>query len=128
MPEHSTELRRHAITPYFTVRYADQLIDFLIAVFGATLVKENRYGDNRVQHARLLIGGSLIMLNESTEDYPPNVSQMHIVVEDTDNTYQSALRLGCTDLMEPNDRPHCERMAGIKDPCGNVWWIASPNS
>ena len=98
----------------------------MIAVFGATLVKENRNGNNRIQHARLLIGGSLIMLNESNDEYPPNVSQMHIVVEDADGTYQLALQLGATALMEPNDRPHGERMAGIKDPCGNIWWIASP--
>ncbi len=118
---------RHTITPYFTVESADLLIDFLTAAFGATLIKENRYSNNRIQHARLLIGDSLIMLNQSTDNYPPNMSQMHIVVEDTDQTYQLALQLGATSLMEPNLRPHGERMAGIKDPCGNVWWIASPH-
>ncbi len=123
----NTETERHTITPYFTVQSADRLIDFLTTAFGATLVKENRYSDNRIQHARLLIGDSLVMLNQSTDDYPPNISQMHIIVEDTDQTYQLALELGATNLMEPNNRPHGERMAGIKDPCGNVWWIASPN-
>ncbi|HAR54552.1 VOC family protein [Roseovarius nubinhibens] len=117
---------RQSITPYFTVQTADRLIEFLGAAFGATVVKEDRYEDNRIQHARLLIGDSLIMLNQSTEDYPPNVSQMHIHVENADQTYQLALQLGATDLMAPNDRPHGERMAGIKDPCGNIWWIASP--
>lgn len=100
-------------------------MEFLIAAFGATLVNENRYRDRRVQHARLQIGESLIMLNDCTEEYPPNTSQMHIVVDDADQTYSQALQLGATSLMEPNDRPHGERMAGIKDPCGNIWWIAS---
>ncbi|MEO1138007.1 MAG: VOC family protein [Pseudomonadota bacterium] len=118
---------RHTITPYFTVQSADRLIDFLIAAFGASLVKEDRYTDNRIQHARLMIGDSLIMLNQSSDDYAPNVSQMHIVVKDTDQTYELALQLGATSLMEPNDRPHGERMAGIQDPCGNVWWIATPD-
>lgn len=119
---------RHTVTPYFTVRYANRLVDFLVTTFGATLVKENRYDDDSIQHARLLIGDSLIMLNESTDNYPANVSQMHIDVEDADDAYLLALQFGATSLMAPNDRPHGERMAGIADPCGNIWWIASPAS
>lgn len=115
----------HTITPYFTVQDADRLVDFLTAAFGAILVKENRYDDGTVQHLRLLIGDSVIMLNSSTDVYEPNLSQMHIYVADTDQTYELALRLGARSLMEPNIRPHGDRMAGFKDPCGNIWWIAS---
>ncbi|MEM1299521.1 MAG: VOC family protein [Pseudomonadota bacterium] len=113
------------VTPYFTVQDADRLIRFLSEAFDATLVRVNRYDDGTVQHARLQIGNSLIMLNQSTDDYPANVSQMHIYVGDAGAVYRRALQLGATVLMEPNDRPHGDRMAGIKDPCGNVWWIAT---
>lgn len=126
--ERNAETRRHTIAPYFTVRDADRLMRFLVAAFDATLVKENRYEDGHVQHARFMIGNSLIMLNEATDDNPPNVSQMHLCVEDADTAYRSALHLGANSLMEPNDRPHGERMAGIKDPCGNIWWLASPQA
>lgn len=114
-----------SITPYFTVVGADRLIEFLGAAFDACVIKESRYDDNRIQHARLRIGNSIIMLNESSNDYPANVSQMHVYVDDADGAYQLALKLGAVSLMEPNDRPHGDRMAGIKDPCGNVWWIAT---
>ena len=67
------------------------------------------------------------MLNETTEAYPVNVSQMHLYVEDVDITFSKALRAGALALMEPNTRPHGDRMAGVKDPCGNIWWIATPN-
>lgn len=117
-----------SITPYFTVVDADRLISFLTAAFEAYVVKDSRYNDNRVQHARLLIGNSIIMLNESTEDYPANTSQMHLYVSDADRTYELALQSGAVSLMEPNDRPHGDRMAGVKDPCGNVWWIATTHS
>ena len=113
------------ITPYFTVDGADVLIAFLDAAFDASVVKLDRYADGRVQHARLRIGNSLMMLNECTADYPANTSQMHIYVEDADVAYASAMRLGAKSIMEPNDRPHGDRMAGIVDPCANVWWIAS---
>lgn len=114
-----------SITPYFTVADADRLIEFLRAAFDARLIKQSRYHDGRVQHARLKIGDSIIMLNESSADYPANTSQMHLYVDDTDATYEQALRMGAVPLMEPNDRPHGDRMAGVKDPCGNVWWIAT---
>lgn len=120
-----SETVHQTITPYFTVKDADRLMEFLVAAFGASLVKDSRHDDGRVQHARFLIGNSLIMLNEATDDYPPNASQMHIYVGDTDVAYKSALRLGAQSFMEPNDRPHGDRMAGIKDPCGNVWWLAT---
>lgn len=117
-----------SITPYFTVNDADRLIKFLVAAFDASLIKESRNDDNRIQHARLRIGNSMIMLNESSDDYPANTSQMHLYVDDADGTYELALQLDAVSLMEPNDRPHGDRMAGVKDPCGNIWWIATYRS
>ncbi|MEM8813450.1 MAG: VOC family protein [Pseudomonadota bacterium] len=118
----------HSITPYFTVDDADRLIEFLTAAFGASLIKESRSEDRRIQHARLRIGDSVIMLNESSDLYPTNTSQMHLYVDDADAVYDLALQVGAVSLMEPNDRPHGDRMAGVKDPCGNVWWLATHQS
>ena len=101
------------------------MMAFLRDVFHADVIKEDRYPSGRIQHARLRIGGSVIMLNESTDDYTANQSQMHVRVDDAEDTYRRALDLGAVSIMTPNLRPHGEQMAGIKDPCGNVWWIAS---
>ncbi len=54
----------HWITPYFTVDEGDKLIAFLTAAFDAAVIKDNRYDNGRIQHARLRIGDSVIMLNE----------------------------------------------------------------
>lgn len=115
------------ITPYFTVENADVFIEFLINVFAGKLIKENRYNDGSIQHARVCIGNSIIMLNQSTHVYPANVSQMHLYVNDVKHTYKIALEQGASSLMLPNKRSHGDQMAGIKDPCGNVWWIAAQN-
>ena len=64
----------HTITPYFTVSDADQLLKFLVEVFGGTIVVINRHPNGSIQHARVRIGDSVIMLNESNEQYPVNVS------------------------------------------------------
>lgn len=118
----------HTITPYFTVHDADRLITFATAALGAELIKEKRYDDHSIQHARLRIGDSIIMLNQSTDAYAANVSQMHVYVDDADMAYEIALKHDAKSVMEPNDRPHGDRMAGVEDPCGNIWWFASLKS
>ena len=81
----------HSITPYFTVRDAARLIEFLVAAFNATIIVDKRYSSGTVQHARVRIGDSIIMMNESTGEYPVNLSQIHLYVEDTDTTFSNAL-------------------------------------
>lgn len=113
------------VTPYFTVQDADLLIRFAQQVFQAELVKINRYENGSIQHARLRIGDTIIMLNQSTESFAATVSQMHILVQDADEVFTAALEAGAQACMDPNLRPHGDRMAGVIDPCGNIWWIAS---
>jgi len=113
------------VTPYFTVEDPDLLIDFLSTVFAAELIKMNRYSDGTLQHARLRIGDTVIMMNQSTADYAPNISQMHVLVHDVEAVFAAALEAGAAAIMEPNIRPHGDRMAGVTDPCGNTWWIAA---
>ena len=115
----------HTITPYFTVSDADQLLEFLVEAFDGAIVATNRYPTGRIQHARVRVGDSVVMLNENNEQYPVNVSQMHLYVDDVEIVFSKALSAGAVSIMEPNERPHGDRMAGVKDPCGNIWWIAT---
>ncbi len=115
----------HSITPYLTVPDADRLVDFLRAAFEGHLVKLDRNEGGRIRHARIRIGDSILMLNEAG-DYPANDSQLHLYVDDVDESFSRALDEGATAVMQPNTRPHGDRMAGIHDPCGNTWWLAAP--
>lgn len=113
------------VTPYFTVDDPDALIAFAETVFAADLIKINRYASGVLQHARLRIGDTVIMLNQSTGDFQAQISQMHVLVQDADQVFDVAVKAGAQAIMQPNLRPHGDRMAGVKDPCGNIWWIAS---
>jgi PhnB protein len=115
---------KQKLTPYFTVGNADKFIDFATCVFKAQLFKEDRNSNGRVQHARLLIENNVLMLNEASEDYEPNVSQVHIYVDDIQEIYKLAMENGATSLMKPVLRPHGDRMAGFRDTSSNIWWIA----
>jgi len=71
------------------------------------------------------IGDSVIMLAEARGEWKPMPGAIHLYVGDTDATYQRALQAGATSLMAPADQFHGDRMAGVKDPFGNVWWIVT---
>jgi uncharacterized glyoxalase superfamily protein PhnB len=48
-----------------------------------------------------------------------------LYVHDTDATYRQALAAGATSITEPNDAPYGDRAAGVKDPQGNSWFVAT---
>ncbi len=104
----------HSITPYFTVEDADRLISFLVCALDGQIVKEDRNDRDRVRHARVRIGDSIIMLNEAAPGYEANRSQIHLYVTDVETAFAAALREGATAVMEPNLRPHGDRMAGFE--------------
>lgn len=112
------------ITPYFTSAEPAALISFATDVLGAELYYENHHDDGTLQHARLRFGDSVVMLNQSTDAYDAQVSQMHLYVPDCRAAHTNALEAGAISIMEPNLRPHGDWMAGITDPTGNIWWLA----
>lgn len=112
------------LTPYFTVTDADYFITFLSEVFAAKIVKDSRYEDGTLQHARLQIGDSLIMLNQANGTYAAMQMQMHLNVANVDATLAKAISKGATSIMKPMLRPHGDKMTGFCDPMGNIWWVA----
>ncbi len=115
----------HSVTPYLTVRGADQLIEFLKQAFGGKEKERHMRPDGTIMHAEVTIGDSIIMLGEANQQWQPRPASLYLYVEDTDGTYRRALDLGATSVMEPADQFYGDRNAGISDPSGNLWWIAT---
>ena len=55
----------------------------------------------------------------------PMPGAIYLYVNDTDATYKRALQAGASSVMEPADQFYGDRNAGVKDPVGNFWWIAT---
>ncbi|OLC44809.1 MAG: hypothetical protein AUH43_17810 [Acidobacteria bacterium 13_1_40CM_65_14] len=53
------------------------------------------------------------------------VSFFYLYVDDIDATYQRALQAGAVSLEMPQDLPYGDRRGMVKDPCGNIWQIAT---
>ena len=113
----------HTITPYLTVGRAEQLVEFVKTAFDGVEVFRTT-GSAGGLHAEVAIGDSKLMIGgyEGVEEIP---TALHLYVPDADAVYQRALEAGGTSLEEPVDQFYGDREAGIKDPTGNVWWIAT---
>jgi PhnB protein len=113
------------VTPYFTVKNAEKLIDFLGKVFDAEPLNIAKNEHGGVTHAEIRIGSTIVELSEGNDRYPPRQNTLHVFVSDADACYKRALEAGAGSLYEPADMPYGERSGGVEDPFGNHWYIAT---
>jgi PhnB protein len=110
----------HSVTPRLVVHDVARLVEFLKQALGAT-------GDFRTDiPCEIRIGDSLVMVSEvGVRDAMP--AFLYLYVDDIDTTYKRALKVGAESLEEPQDMPYGDRRGMVKDPCGNIWQIATHN-
>ena len=115
----------HAVTPYLVVDGAARLIDFLAAVFNAEEVERFAAPGNRIGHAEMRIGDSLVMLGDARGEHEPRQAMLYVYVADADACYRRAIAAGATSLKAPADMPYGDRRAMVEDAWGNTWQIAT---
>ena len=71
------------------------------------------------------IGNSVVMLGDAHGDHKPMQAMLHVYVDDADATYRRALAAGADVGSGAGDQFYGDRSGGVKDPCGNLWWIAT---
>jgi PhnB protein len=115
----------HAITPYLVVDGAARLIDFLKEAFDAEEVERLAAPGDRIGHAEIRIGDSLVMLGDAHGEHKPLQTMLYVYVDNADAVYQRALAAGATSVQAPVDQFYGDRSGGVKDAFGNLWWIAT---
>jgi PhnB protein len=115
-----------SVTPYLHPHGASEMIEFLKQAFDAEEAFAHRSPSGSVEHAKIRIGDSVVEMGEAHGPYQPTPTAIHLYVADADRTYQRALDAGATSLFEPVDKDYGERLAGVKDRFGTVWYIATP--
>lgn len=114
-----------SVTPYLIVRDVSGLIGFLQRAFDAEETERHTRPDGTVMHAAVRIGDSMVEMGEPGDDASPRPGSIHLYVEECDAVYERAVRAGGTSLMEPSDQFYGDREAGVEDPVGNHWYIAT---
>jgi PhnB protein len=122
----------HTITPYLVVANAAAAIEFYKKAFGATVLFTMPMGD-RVAHAELKIGDSILMLSDEWPDMGmmgphsrggTSVSLM-IYTEDVDTMFSRAVQAGATSERPVKNEFYGDRAGTLLDPFGHRWMIAT---
>jgi PhnB protein len=115
----------NSASPYLIVDGASRTIDFLVQVFDAIEIRRFPSPDGKIMHAEVRIDDTVVMLADSSPDWPPLSAQVHVYVADVDTTYQRALDAGATSVQEPVKKDDADKRGGVKDAGGTTWWIAT---
>jgi PhnB protein len=123
----------HSVQPYLVFQNTRAAIDFYISALGATERVCMTAPDGRVGHAEIQIGDSVLMMADeapaqeawSIQHFNGSPVSFLIYTEDCDAAYRRALDAGGLSIREPADQPHGDRMAGIQDPYGYRWYLAT---
>lgn len=115
----------HSVTPYFVVEDGDRFLKFIVEAFDAEIVDRHNDDDGLLQHAAAKVFDSMIEASQGGGKYPPMQLAIHLYIPDCDAVYNKAIAAGGESIFEVADMPYGERSGGVKDPCGNQWYIAT---
>jgi lactoylglutathione lyase len=59
------------------------------------------------------------------EGAPAN-TEIALVTDDVDGAFERAVQAGCEPLAEPQDKPHGQRVAFVRDPFGGLLELGTP--
>lgn len=123
----------HSVTPYLIIDGASAAIAFYKAAFGATERLRVPGPNNRIGHAELDIGDSVIMLADAHPEMDIHGPQkfggspvsITLYVPDVDAVIAKAVAGGATLKRPVADQFYGDRTGGIKDPFGHHWHIST---
>jgi PhnB protein len=112
------------ISPYMLARGAGRFIDFLSAAFAGRERLRVPRPDGSVMHAEVGVGNSVIEVADANDAYAARTMTIHLYVDDADATYERAMKAGAESMYAVSDQPWGDRQGCVRDPFGNVWYIA----
>src|ERR687895_304237 len=121
------------VTPYLIVDGAAAAIDFYKSVLGASERMRMGGPGEKVGHAELEIGDSVIMLADEHPEMdalgPKSVGgtpvTLHVYVEDADSVFQRAIDAGAEARQPLEDKFYGDRSGSFEDPFGHGWHVAT---
>jgi PhnB protein len=121
----------HSATPYLIVDGASRAIDFYKRAFAAKELLRIPAPGDRVGHAEIKIGNSVIMLADEHPEmgargpghYGGTPVSLLLYVLDVDKQFKQALAAGGTEVRPVADQFYGDRAGTLKDPFGHNWHL-----
>ena len=116
----------NSVSPYFIVDGAQRLINMLAKIFDAKELRRYEMPNGKIMHVEVKIDDSVIMIADSSEEYPANKFLMHVYVQNVDEVFNKAISLGCESVELPTQKEgDPDRRGSFKDFAGNTWAIGT---
>ncbi len=123
----------HSATPYLIVDGAARAIDFYKRAFGAKELMRIPAPGDRVGHAEIKIGDSVIMLADEhpeiqargPQHYGGSPVSILLYVADVDGLFKQAVAAGGTEVRPVADQFYGDRSGSLKDPFGHSWHLST---
>lgn len=125
MPVQPVPAGFHTVSPCLLLKGSARFLDFAQKGLGAEIVHRMDAPDGSVAHAQIKLGDSMIMLGEARAPWPEMPGSIHLYVPDCDALYRRALAAGASSVTEPVTQFYGDRSSGVRDCCGNIWWIST---
>ena len=121
------------VTAYLCIDGAGDAIDFYCKVLGATETVRMGAPNDKIGHAELSIGDSMIMLSDefpemgvqSPKTLGGSPVTMNVYVEDADAVFERAVQAGAKALRAVEDQFYGDRSGQFEDPFGHRWNVAT---
>ena len=121
----------HSVTPYLIVDGAARAIDFYTRAFGAKELMRIPAPGDRVGHAEIKIGDSVIMLADEHPEmqargpghYGGSPVSILLYVDDVEALFKQAIAAGGTETRAVADQFYGDRAGTLKDPFGHSWHL-----
>jgi PhnB protein len=115
------------VTPYLVAEDGVALLEFAKQAFDAeetvrAMTPTGVHGEIRIGDSMVMMGGGIAGKKFPATLHP---NALHVYVEDADAICQKAVAAGATLVDEPRDQEYGERSGSVKDPAGNIWYIAT---
>ena len=116
----------NSLSPYFIVNEAEKLVDLLKVVFDAQELRRFEREDGEISHVELKLDDSIVMISNSTPDYPAHKLMLHMYVPDVHHTFKLAIDQGCQVIEQPQQREGDPDVRGsFYDYAGNFWALGT---
>ena len=125
---------RQPVTPYLCCRDATRALAFYEKAFGAETRQRYTGTDGRIGHAEIAVERATIYLADewpeegvfSPEKFGGTGVSIMLLVRDVDRFCERAGAAGARIERAPQNEPHGDRSAIVRDPFGHRWFLATP--